>query len=464
VTNADARRWAVEEFSGARLGDARRTKRLIATAAQVVQAPAGRVSEAVVGVAEREGAYRLVEHEEVRAEELSRSASMASAQRGRGYEFVFVPVDQTSLNLPDPSGARGLGSIGERRSKARGLQVMNAIAVGPDGTPLGLFAQKYWVRPPNAFVKVPRRKRKLAAKETRYWLEAMESGISAWAAANVETKLWFQLDRGGDFREMLQWARDNDHWVTLRACHDRRALDADQKYLWDVLEATRAEGTYRLVVPARAKRPGRTATIEVRTTRVKLLLRDRWLKKDEQVEVTAVLAREVSPVARGAEPIEWLLLTNKLVSDFGQAREVIDGYSRRWRVEEFHKTWKSECNVEDTQLRDPQAITVWATLLAAVAMRIQRLMQLSRTAPDLPADQELSVHEIEAVIRLKQPKAFKPGDMPPISLAVQWIAELGGYTGKSSGGPPGAKTISRGLDRIQLAAELLRKNNAICDQ
>jgi hypothetical protein len=457
VINADARGWAVEEFSRARLGDARRTKRLIATAAQVVQAPAGRVSEAVVGVAEREGAYRLVEHEEVAAEEVSRSASMASANRGQGYEFVFVPVDQTSLNLPDPSGNRGLGSIGERRSRARGLQVMNAIAVAPDGTPLGLFAQKYWVRPPDAPVRVPRRKRKLAQKETRYWLQAMESGIAAWAAANVGTKLWFQLDRGGDFREMLQWARDNDHWVTIRAGHDRRALDADQKYLWDVLEATRPKGTYRLVVPARARRPGRTAIIEVRATRVKLQLRDRWLKKNEEVELTAVLAREISPVPKGAERIEWVLLTNKLASTFGEARQVIDGYSRRWRVEEFHKTWKSECNVEDSQLRDVQAITVWATLLASVAMRIQRLMQLSRTTPDLPADEELSRHEIEAVIRLKQPKDFKPGDVPPISLAVQWIAELGGYTGKSSGGPPGAKTISRGLDRIQLAAELLRK-------
>lgn len=431
--------------------------------AQVVQAPAGRVSEAVVGVAEREGAYRLVEHEEVRAEELSRSASMASAERAKGCEFVFVPVDQTSLNLPDPSGARGMGSIGERRSRARGLQVMNAIAVAPDGTPLGVFGQKYWVRPPEAFVKVSRRKRKLAQKETRYWLEAMESGIAAWSKVNAETKLWFQLDRGGDFREMLQWARENDHWITIRAAHDRRALDADQKYLWDVLEATRPTGTYQLVVPSRAKRPGRTATIEVRTTRVKLRLRDRWLKKNDEVELTAVLAREVSPVPQGAERIEWLLLTNKLVASFGQAREVIDGYSRRWRVEEFHKTWKSECTVEDTQLRDVQAITVWATLLASVAMRIQRLMQLSRTTPDLPADQELTRYEIEAVIRIKQPKDFKPGDIPPIATAVRWIAELGGYTGRSSGGPPGAKTISRGLDRIQLAAELL-KNDARCDQ
>ena len=463
MITTDAGKWAIEEFVGARLGDARRTKRLVKVAAQVAEAPAGRVSEAVLGIAEREGAYRLVEHEEVTAEALCRSASMAGAERARGLAFVFVPVDQTSLNLPDPSGARGLGAITDRKSKARGLQVMNAITVAPDGTPVGLFAQKYWVRAPGVSVKITRRKRKLAQKETRYWLEAMESGISAWEAAKVDTKLWFQLDRGGDFREMLRWARDHDHWVTVRASFDRRALDAEEKYLWGVLETATPMGTYNLVVPARAKRAERIATVEVRAKRVRLLLRDRWLKKDESVELTAVLAREISPVPEGAVQLEWVLLTNRLLSTFVDAREVVYGYSRRWRVEEFHKTWKSTCCVEDTQLRDVQPITIWATLLASVSMRIQRLMHLARSAPDTPADQELSRYEIDAVIRLKQPKGFKPGDVPPISLAVLWVAELGGYTGRSSGGPPGAKTISRGLDRIQLAAQLL-KNDAKYDQ
>lgn len=460
MNTSGAQDWAFEEFWRARLGDARRTKRLVTLTAQVAESPAGRVSEAVLGVAEREGAYRLLEHDEVTGEALCRSAAMASAERAREDSFVFVPVDQTSLNLPDPTGSRGLGAIGERKSKARGLQVMNAIAVATDGTPIGLFAQKYWVRPPGPSIKGSRRKRKLAEKETRHWIDAMESGISAWKETKVQTKLWFQLDRGGDFREMLQWARDNDHWVTVRASFDRRT-DAEQRYLWGTLEAAPPMDTYELVVPSRAKRPGRKAIIQVRAKRITILLRDRWRsKKSETVELTAVLAREISAVPEGGKRIEWLLLTNKPLSNFGETRQVIYGYSRRWRVEEFHKTWKSTCSVEDTQLRDVQAITIWATLLASVSMRIQRLMHLARNTPDLPADQEFSRYEIEAVIRLKKPVKFKPGDVPPISLAVQWLAELGGYTGKSSGGPPGAKTISRGLDRIQLAAQLLKNNDA----
>ena len=42
-----------------------------------------------------------------------------------------------------------------------------------------------------------------------------------------------------------------------------------------------------------------------------------------------------------------------------------------------------------------------------------------------------------------------PDAIPTIAQAVRWIADLGGYTGKSSGGPPGSITIGRGLERLR---------------
>ncbi|HRI65294.1 MAG TPA: hypothetical protein PK156_13690 [Polyangium sp.] len=54
------------------------------------------------------------------------------------------------------------------------------------------------------------------------------------------------------------------------------------------------------------------------------------------------------------------------------------------------------------------------------------------------------------------PRPAIPDEPPTIATVVLWIAEIGGYTGKSSGGPPGSTTIARGLERLQLAAELLR--------
>ena len=64
--------------------------------------------------------------------------------------------------------------------------------------------------------------------------------------------------------------------------------------------------------------------------------------------------------------------------------------------------------------------------------------------------------EIDATILLKKTTGRQPGEMPNIGEMVTWVAELGGYTGKSSGGPPGAIVIARGLERIQPVVEVLR--------
>lgn len=83
---------------------------------------------------------------------------------------------------------------------------------------------------------------------------------------------------------------------------------------------------------------------------------------------------------------------------------------------------------------------------------------LSRTQPDLPATTELDEAEIEAARLGTQRQRRPPGQQPTIGEVTQWIAELGGYTGKSSGGPPGIIVLTRGLQRIELLAAHLRQN------
>jgi hypothetical protein len=128
--------------------------------------------------------------------------------------------------------------------------------------------------------------------------------------------------------------------------------------------------------------------------------------------------------------------------------------------QEFHRTWKrGGCNVEQTQLQDREHVQKWATILAANAMRIERLKHLSRETPELPASVELNPFEIQALIIFKRKHKKRteevPDTLPTIGKAVLWLAELGGYQGKSSGGPPGSITIGRGLEFIQAGAAML---------
>ena len=52
--------------------------------------------------------------------------------------------------------------------------------------------------------------------------------------------------------------------------------------------------------------------------------------------------------------------------------------------------------------------------------------------------------------KIKSRVEVVPDSVPTIAQAVRWIADLGGYTGKSSGGPPGSTTIGRGLERLMI--------------
>lgn len=457
--------WARSEFGQARLGDARRTERLVAMGACACDAPSGTVSDVFHTDKEREGAYDLLENEQVEAAAIVAATARATAERCRGLPFVYVAVDGTSLSLVDLAGEKDFGAVGTNEHGRRGLKVVDALAVDPYGVPLGWLALNYWARS-NAPGARPRKgtharqARPVEDKETYRWIEAIRSSRAVLDA--VAVRGWFQLDREADGRDMLLELSASDHYWTVRSSADRsiEIEGGDTGRLREELAREPALGSYSLEVSGKSNRRARTANMVVRVARVKLRLRDRRKDRVTVLEVTSVWAREEGTTPAGERPIDWLLHTNFPVSTFEDARRVVLGYAQRWRVEEGHKSWKSGvCNVEQTQLRSAAAVQKWATILAAVAARIERLKRLARAQPAAPASVDLTPVEIRALLLLK--RRFKkrnervPDAMPTMAQAVLWIAELGGYTGKSSGGPPGATTIRRGLDRLGPAAQML---------
>jgi len=453
--------WAQEEYGDAQLGSKRRTDRLVQMAARGAHRPSGIVSEVFNDSAELEGAYRFVRNPHVDHVEIGAAAHRATARRASGAPFVFVPVDGSNITVPWAAGTEAFGPVGTSSQCVRGVEVMSAIAVHPNGTPLGLCGQQWWVRFDRGAKKKPKshKPRPLHKKETQHWLKCIQQTERAFSVENDGVRRWYQCDAGADFREMLRWMAETDQLATVRAAQDRRLDPSDDdyiRYLWEYVTATDILGTYEFEVPEGRKRQARTARIEVRATAVPIRLYDSWNKKADSVSLTAVLAREAATAPQDEDPIEWLLLTNAAVTSFEDAVQVIQGYGLRWRIEAFHRTWKSGCNVEDTLMEDPAHLIVWATILAGVAMRIERLTHLARQQPELPATEELTKTEIDAIIVLRKPKNQQRGDFVTIGEAVQWIAELGGYRGKSSGGPPGTVVIGRGLRDVAIAAQVLR--------
>jgi len=204
-------------------------------------------------------------------------------------------------------------------------------------------------------------------------------------------------------------------------------------------------------------RTERSALCAVRAQTVTLAIRRTKNGPIRPYTLNVVSVRESRTNPRGEKPIEWFLLTNHPIRSQQDVERIILGYTFRWRIEDFHQAWKTGlCNVEETQLHSTAAVIRWSTILAAVAARSERLKHLSRQTPDQLATIELSDLEIETLRLLRAkygPRKEKQPRKLTIALAVRWIADLGGYMGRSSSGPPGSITIQRGLSRLLLIAE-----------
>jgi hypothetical protein len=291
----------------------------------------------------------------------------------------------------------------------------------------------------------------------------MEQTRQVMAAHAPRVRCWFQLDREADSWPILTTAARDGHWFTVRSCRKRRVRLAQGRraLLAPFLAQQLVMTTYRLSVIGGRHRAARLATLEVRACTMTLDLRDKRTGKRFPMVINVVQVLEQGTTPPGESPIHWTLLTNRPIETVAQLHQVIDGYATRWRIEELHKSWKSgACRVEQTQLRSAQATIKWATILLAVAVRIERIKHLAREQPNCPATDEFTQLEIRAAALLRFGRAARthlaPGVVPTLAEVTLWIAKIGGYTGQtSSGGPPGAITIARGLKEVRVAAKAL---------
>jgi hypothetical protein len=463
--NEGTREWAVEEFGGAPIGDRRWRRRLVSMASELAQRPNGKVSEVYVGGAERQGAYGLLASKKVATAEIAEPMFVADARRCAKMPFVFSVIDGSSLTLADSDEAKGFGSIGSRSQGARGMKVISSLLVSAEGVTQGLGAQIWWAR--GAVAEKPHEKRETKDKETQHWLDAISQTRELFASQAPGTKCWFLIDREGDAWPVLMEANKGNSWFTVRGNRNRRIRlkDGSESYLRDALDRTAKASEYRLAVSGGPGRQAREAKMIVRACSAEVEFRDKRTGRRMLQLMNAVLAREEDTTPAGEKPIEWLLLTNREVGTVDQMHEVVFGYAQRWRIEEFHRTWKSgTCDAEAMQLRSVEAATKWATLLAAVAVRTEKLKLLSRQKPNRPAKEEFTAIELQAIALVRfgaaAHKHLGRGTEPTLQQVVHWVAEIGGYTGKSSGGPPGSITISRGLRDALVVARALAARDA----
>lgn len=467
MQSESATKWARETFGRAQFNDVRRARRLVVMAAAAARRPSGKVATVFDRDEERAGAYDFLENPAVKADALAAVLFEATAARAQAGQIVYVIIDGTSLAFTDRKESRELGRIGSPNRAARGIHVMNAFAVASDGVPLGLIDQIYWIRDelevmPKNERTARNQQRPFEEKECANFVRAAESAIER--LSKVGARVCVVIDREADNTDILFALRRLDCQFIVRARYDRKCVSATTHSLSEKLKKRPLLGNRTVDIGRTGQRAARNATVKLRSCDVFFDIRARGTTREEgRLELTAISVKEAEANAKDA--LDWVLFTNLPASNFEEASMVVDGYRKRWRIEEFHRTWKQgDCNVEDAQLHSLEALRKWATILAAVAMRIERLKYLARTTPDAPATIELSPEEIVALKRDQASRGVKKKRVVPASPTLKdvtrWIGQLGGWIDQKGNGEPGATTIARGLERLSALVSAARSRKS----
>lgn len=440
--------WVETEVGGANLGDKRRTRRAVQTLQTFWNRPNASIPEASGSAAEVQGIYGLLSAPTTSAEAIREAHADATAKRFANCEEVLILQDTTELSFNTLEATEGLGPLSGEHS--RGLMMHSALVVDPAGVPQGLLHQQVWARDPDEVGKRhSRRKRPIEEKESQKWLTTVRVCQERLPAS---TKAWIVGDSESDIYELLAMPRRPGVELLIRATHNRRVRGSEGvAYLWDSAHAAPVAGTITVELQRTPKRQARTAELEVRLCPELQILRPKHKQKNTDVEavsVSVVLVRELGELPPGAERVEWLLVSTKPLTDFAAALSAVEAYVARWKVERYHYTLKSGCQVEKLQLEHADRIERAVALYSIVAWRLLFITYLARMTPDLPCTVALDDDEWKVLHRMAHPGKRLPLQAMNLQDAVRQIALLGGFLGRRSDGNPGVKVLWRGLRRL----------------
>jgi hypothetical protein len=479
-----AKEWAQQEFGEVELGDQRLRERLIRIVEDRAEHPDASYLEAAGGDRyAAKGYYYFIDspRDSLHPEAMLATHRKRTMQRMLSHPVVLVVQDTTDLNFSTRPQTTGLGLMGTNQTGAKslGLKLHSSVVLTAEGLPLGILrsvSEAPEQKGPAGKISVGR---PIEEKKSFRWLEGLRDCVAV-AKQMPQTRLIMVADREADLFELLAEAEPTRKrvGVLVRAEHNRR-LEGQEQKLWETLQASPNETRLEVSIPRQRSQlakqgkaeqkalPARPATLTVRFEKVLVASTRSDLRSHSPLTLWGVYVREQNPPP-DAKPIEWLLLTTEEVETASQAADIVGFYSRRWRIEEWHRILKSGCRVEEHQHQTGERLQRAIALDVVLAWRIQLLVLLGRAVPELPCDIFFDTWEVKVLEALRQPKSHNKVDQAgkgkqPLGLgeAVTLVAQLGGYLARGSDPPPGAECLWKGMSRLSGMAEGYRLADTI---
>ena len=450
---ADPQQWAESHFSGADLGDPRRSRRLVQVASALASDPSGSLPSQNPDWGDLKAAYRLLAREEATFQAVCQPHS--DLCRSLAPARVLILADTTEVDFGKRRRIEGLGPLGNGSGK--GFLLHSGLLVDPDtGALLGLAGARLDVRVP-APKKETYAQRMARRRETDRWGELVDQ-VGPPPAGSERIHV---MDRESDNWETFAHIKDQGCGMVARArCLTRKVwLDEagkERRKLAECLAGLPAEGTTGIEVPAKGLpgdkgyRPARTAKLVVRFGTV-------WVPRPAQsgpfgksrpyraIKLNVVQVKEESPPA-GQAAVEWVPYTTLPAGTLEEALAVVGCYRQRWLIEEWHKAIKTGTQVQARQLQDAGALAALVGISAVVAIRLIQLKTAAREEPARPAREVVP----ERYVRMAEASGKKKRVVATVREFFRAVARLGGFLGRKGDGEPGWQTIWRGWEKLAL--------------
>ena len=446
----DSDTWAKQEFGGAALGDQRRSARLVKSAALVAKA----MGKPVTATPEHDpaavrGYWRFIEKADafgITPAKILAPHRARTIERMRTQKTVLCVQDGTDISFSTRPQCEGLEGIGRNQTtaEARGVHLHATLALNGEGLPLGVLRCTY-------------RKKKKETK-THQWIDGLRDLDKAASTLPRKTRVLCVMDREADVFALFAAQRSlrRTH-VLVRARHNRN-LGKDQVSLFKAMRKGPPADVMELSVARlsrRAKsgrithegRPARNARMALRFRRVTLPAPRG--SEEEPVKVSAIHMCEISP-PEGARPIEWYLLTTMAVTTLEEAKQMVEHYTLRWRVEDIFRVLKSGCRVEKLRMQQAASLHKAITLYMVTAWRLMLMTLLGRTSSDMEA--EVIFTDTELHMMRVYARNYGLAEHTDLASAVVLVAIMGGYMNRKHDPPPGHTVMWRGYASLQIRA------------
>ncbi len=433
----------VKDFPSLDLGDKRRDKRFVKIIENIIRRPGSSIPCHNEKWYDTKATYEFFKNEDIKLEAIIEAISTFGIKRVEQQQLLVIH-DTSTISYNDLE-AEGLGYIDNAAGK--GIFCHSSIAATTDGIPLGLLNQLIWSREASELGKSAKRRQKpFEEKESYKWYEGVRSVNELLGSQTIKIHIG---DRDADIYELFFNNSDEQAELLIRARHNRKTAAGSD--LWQHISKQKVVSEEEIIIPDRTGKRRKKVTVQIRYKEVEILCPAHKGKRYESVVLTAI---EIRQKGNNKDGIHWKLLTTLPIKNAEEAKQCMRWYSYRWLIERFHYVLKSGCGIEALQLKRADSLMKAVAVYSLAAFNIMQLTYQSRQTPDVSCEVVLRRKQWEALYMLKFKTSKLPKQPPSLQQATIWLAQMGGYLGRKSDGPPGLKTVWQGYESLLQAVAL----------